>query len=79
MSKSGSRFAKLIDWLPFSVLLPLALVLLMAPFKPMPHAWEKLLLLLNGALTRPLDICDLLFSILPSFLVAIKITHRFRR
>ena len=79
MPKPRSRFAKLVDWLPFSVLLPLALILLMVPLKPMPHAWEKLLMLMNGDLTRALDIFDLLFHLLPSLLVAIKIIHRFRR
>lgn len=79
MPEFGAGFFKLIDWMPFSLLLPLALILLLAPFKPMPHVWEKLLLLKDGILIRPLDVFDLVFHLLPTILVAIKIIRHVRR
>lgn len=42
------------------LLAPLAILLALAPFAPEPHLWEKLKMLADGTLTRPLDIFDLL-------------------
>ena len=69
----------LIDWMPFGILVPLALVLLLAPFEPMPHVWEKMRLLAKGDLTRPLDVFDFLLHLLPTILVIVKTIHHFRR
>lgn len=49
---------KLIDGIPLRVLLPLAIIILLAPFTPLPHALEKLVMLKNGTLRRPLDVFD---------------------
>ncbi|MBF0347178.1 MAG: RND transporter [Magnetococcales bacterium] len=43
-----------------------------APVAPEPHLWEKLRMLANGTLSRPLDIFDLLMHVTPSLLVLIK-------
>ena len=48
-----------LDKIPFGPLAIGALLLGMAPFLPEPHLWEKLNMLTNGALTRPIDIFDL--------------------
>ena len=47
---------KWLDNIPMSVLLPVALLLGLAPFVPEPHLWEKLKMLANGELIRPIDI-----------------------
>lgn len=50
-------------WLDKVPLLPLALgalLLGLAPFAPEPHLWEKLKMLADGTLSRPIDIFDLL-------------------
>lgn len=46
--------------LPLWMLVIAALVLGLAPFSPEPHLVEKLRMLVNGDLRRPLDIFDLL-------------------
>lgn len=51
-----SKFFAQIPWL---VLIPAALLLGLAPFRPEPHLVEKLRLLIGGQLVRPLDIFDL--------------------
>jgi hypothetical protein len=46
--------------------------MLLAPFSPMPHVVEKLIMLKNGKLTRAVDIFDLCFHLAPTVLLAIK-------
>lgn len=62
-----------IDNIPLSVLLPLAVLLGLAPFSPEPHLWEKLKMLFSGELVRPIDIFDLLLHGTPLILVVIKL------
>jgi len=50
---------RLFDSLPWSVLLLLAVILGLAPFRPELHLLEKLRLLAQGRLTAPIDIFDL--------------------
>jgi hypothetical protein len=47
--------------------------MLLTPFSPMPHVWEKLMMLKEGALSRPLDIFDLFFHLAQSLLLIVKI------
>jgi len=56
-----------------ALLLPLAIVLALAPFTPEPHLWEKLKLLAAGNLSRPIDIFDLLLHGTPLLLVLLKL------
>lgn len=65
----------LIDKLPFPTLLIIALTLGLSPFVPEPHLWEKLKMLADGTLTRPLDIFDLLFHGLPWLLLFAKLAR----
>ena len=46
--------------------------MLLAPFRPMPHVIEKLIMLKAGTLKRPIDIFDLFFHLLPTILLIIK-------
>ena len=66
---------KFIDQLPLSALLLIALTLGLAPFSPQPHVVEKLGMLFNGELSKPIDIFDLLMHGTPWVLLAIKIVR----
>ena len=52
-----------------------ALLLGLAPFVPEPHIWEKLKMLANGTLSKPIDIFDLLMHATPWVLLGIKLTR----
>ncbi|SFI83724.1 RND transporter [Celeribacter neptunius] len=64
---------KFIDSLPLSTFLLAALTLGLAPFMPEPHIWEKLKMLADGTLSRPIDIFDLVFHGAPWMLLALKL------
>jgi hypothetical protein len=68
-----------LDKLSYAVIIPLAILMLLAPFRPMPHALEKLNMLLNGTLSRPIDIFDLFFHLAPALLVLLKLYRSFIR
>ena len=59
--------------LPYAVLVPLAVLMALAPFVPEPHLVEKVRMLLHGTLRRPIDIFDLFFHLLPSLLLLLKL------
>ena len=63
---------KLLDSIPYLPLILLAVFMLLAPFRPMPHVLEKLIMLKNGTLTRPLDIFDLFVHLAPSAILLLK-------
>ena len=64
--------------IPYSVLIPLAIFMLLAPFKPMPHVMEKLIMLRQGALSKPLDIFDLFYHLAPLVILILKASVRRR-
>ena len=68
-----------VDKIPYALLIIVAVILLLAPMQPMPHVIEKLIMLKNGTLTKPLDIFDLLFHLTPSILLGIKIVRTLTR
>jgi len=61
-----------LDKIPYSILIIVAIFLLLAPFRPIPHVVEKLSMLKNGTLNRPIDIFDLFFHLAPTILLAVK-------
>jgi hypothetical protein len=70
----------MLEWLdniPYPLLIVVALFFLAAPVRPMPHVVEKLIMLKNGTLTRPIDIFDLVFHLLPTLLLALKAYRTF--
>ena len=69
---------KLLDKIPYIIIIPLAVWMLLAPFRPMPHALEKLNMLLNGTLTKPVDIFDLFFHLFPALILLLKGIRSFR-
>jgi hypothetical protein len=62
-----------LDKIPLLVLVLLALTLGLAPFVPEPHLIEKLRMLKEGTLRRPLDIFDLLMHATPWVLLILKL------
>ena len=50
---------KILDKIPLSTLLIIGVLLGLAPMQPEPHLVEKLRMLSQGVLTKPIDIFDL--------------------
>jgi len=67
---------KWLDKLPWEVLIIGSLTLGLAPFSP-PHLWEKLLMLAQGMLSRPIDIFDLFLHGTFPVLLLMKTLRRF--
>lgn len=64
---------KWLDKISLAHLLIPAALLGLAPFVPEPHLVEKLRMLSQGTLHRPIDIFDLLLHAAPSLLVVLKL------
>jgi hypothetical protein len=64
---------KFLEYFPYPILIPVAILMLLLPFHPMPHALEKLLMLKNGTLNKPVDIFDLAFHSAPLMLLVLKV------
>ena len=64
---------KILDQIPLAVLVVATVFMLGAPFVPEPHLVEKLRMLGEGRLTRPLDIFDVFWHLLPALLLALKL------
>ena len=62
-----------VDKLPVKPLLVVAVFFALAPFKPEPHLFEKLRMLSEGVLSRPVDIFDLFMHSFPLVLLAIRL------
>ena len=70
----------LLDRIPLVPLAIFAVLLALLPFVPQPHLFEKIGMLLDGSLTRPLDIFDLfwhswLIVVLALKLIRLKSVH----
>ena len=73
------RMWSLLDKISYPVLILIAVFMLLAPFKPMPHVVEKLIMLKNGTLTRPIDIFDLIYHLLPTVILLLKVLRNVTR
>ena len=62
-----------LDKIPYLILIVLAVFMLLAPFRPMPHVLEKFIMLKNGTLTKPIDIFDLFYHLVPTIILALKV------
>ncbi len=56
---------KILDKIPYPLLIVFAILMLALPIRPMPHVAEKIIMLINGTLTRPIDVFDLIFHFVP--------------
>jgi len=64
---------KFIDNIPMGMLLVVCVLLGLSPFFPEPHLLEKVRMLSQGNLSRPLDIFDLLYHGSPFLVLGIKL------
>lgn len=64
---------KWIDKLPVKALVVVAVFFALMPIQPEPHLIEKLRMLFEGTLSRPIDIFDLFMHSLPMMLLAIRL------
>lgn len=63
----------------YKILIGLALVMGVMPLTPRPHLVEKLQMLWEGSLTRPIDVFDLFWHSWPVLLLVLKLVRdRFR-
>lgn len=64
---------QLIAQIPWIYLLPISLLLAAMPISPEPHLVEKMRMLMNGQLSKPIDIFDLVLHGGPLLLVVMKL------
>lgn len=70
---------KWLDSLPWSLLIIAAVVFLLLPVYPQPHVVEKIRMLADGSLSRPLDVFDMFYHCLPLMLILIKLMRQRRK
>ena len=64
---------KILDKIPLSTLLIIGVLLGLAPMQPEPHLVEKLRMLSQGVLSKPIDIFDLLMHASAPLLLIAKV------
>ena len=57
---------------PFPILTVIAVLMIGAPLVPEPHLVEKARMAMNGTLTRPIDLFDVAWHLLPTALLVWK-------
>ena len=62
-----------LDRIPYLLLIGFTILMALAPFVPEPHLLEKLRLLAEGSLTKPIDIFDLFWHLLPAMVLLLKL------
>ena len=62
-----------LDKIPLTALIIAALALGLAPFTPEPHVWQKLKMLADGTLARPIDFFDLIMHVSLPLLLIVKL------
>jgi len=62
-----------------TVLVAVTITMILAPLSPMPHVVEKLIMLWEGTLKRPIDIFDLFFHLAPATLLSLKLIRDRRK
>jgi hypothetical protein len=63
----------LLDKIPMQITVIMAIFLGLSPFVPEPHLFEKLRMLVDGTLVKPIDIVDLVFHGTPSVILVAKL------
>jgi hypothetical protein len=61
-----------LDKIPYTPWIIITVLVLLAPFHPQPHVIEKLIMLKNGTLSRPIDIFDLFYHLIPLAILIMK-------
>ena len=62
-----------LDRIPYLILIVWAVFMALAPFVPEPHLIEKLRMLSESTLVKPIDIFDLFWHLLPDILLVLKL------
>jgi len=70
-----SKLLKWIDKLPLLPLVVVAVFFAIVPLTATPHLAEKIHMLLDGTLSRPIDIFDLFMHSTPLVLLVIRVTR----
>ena len=70
---------RIVDDMPWALVVILCLTLGLAPFAPEPHLVEKLRMLLSGTLTAPIDIFDLFLHGTPLLILLLKLVYSGRK
>ncbi|MDZ4162548.1 MAG: hypothetical protein U1D28_11800 [Burkholderiales bacterium] len=68
-----------LDRFPLVWLVVIALYLAVAPIVPEPHLVEKLRMLSQGTLVKPIDVFDLLMHSVPLVLLAVRLWRDMQR
>ena len=68
-----------IDRIPKWLLVTVAIYLVGAPFVPEPHLIEKWRMLLDGTLSKPIDIFDFFLHTVPMVVLAIRLLRDAQR
>lgn len=66
-------FMRWLDSIPLHMLIMATIMLGLAPFVPEPHLFEKVKMLIDGSLVKPIDIFDLLMHGAPAILLTFKL------
>lgn len=66
---------KWLDHIPLAALVVVAIWMSIAPIMPQPHLLQKIQMLVNGELTRPIDIFDLFWHCLFPLLLILKLVR----
>jgi len=72
-SSEKKKNMKILDAIPFHIVIIMCLTIGLAPFVPEPHVVEKLRMLFSGNLHRLVDIGDLLMHGSPWILLVLKL------
>lgn len=67
-----------LDKIPMGALSIAAVLMLLAPFTPEPHLVQKFNMLMDGSLSRPIDIFDVFWHLLPATLLGLKLIRNAR-
>jgi len=75
------KIGAIIDKIPMQLLIVMTIFLGLAPYFPLmadaPHLITKLDMLVSGALSKPIDIFDLLFHAAAPVLLVIRLVRKF--
>ncbi|HID35946.1 MAG TPA: hypothetical protein EYP39_00995 [Ghiorsea sp.] len=58
--------------IPYTILIGAAILMALMPFQPEPHLMQKFDMLMAGNLTKPLDMFDVVWHLLPVGLLIAK-------
>lgn len=64
---------KLLDKIPLGLLIAMTVLMSLLPFRPEPHLVEKIRMLTDGTLSRPIDIFDLFWHGIWGVLLLLKL------